>query len=421
MTTATSSPLLKILGIGAALAAFIIIVHFSTRDKTNDTVESADRTPTVPTVSGDLDETSETIRTLSAQITQLQGDMQSLSEQNQNLQLESQQLRENVVRQEEEKARTVEEQNRQANSLVDQIAGRLDSAWQQPQTVEGTMQPEVPQSKGPRIVWIAPLGQSLSTPQPQNATQAVSFTDPVKETIPTVLPVHTIPDNATLTDSTLMTALVGRVPVGNNDVTDPFPFKVIFGAENLASNGIKIPGVVGMVASGTTVGDWTLSCVRGKVTSMTFTFEDGTISTIKDKGDLAYISDPMGVPCVTGQRISNASNYLAGRMVAAAAQGIAESFSRASVDQQIGLFGGEASNVKKPGQLAISSMAVDASRELKDYLEDRLAQTFDAVYVAPGAKVALHIEEEIPIDFNPNGRKVFHGDVQSTAAAPSLD
>jgi integrating conjugative element protein (TIGR03752 family) len=61
-----------------------------------------------------------------------------------------------------------------------------------------------------------------------------------------------VPRNATLIGSTAMTALVGRVPI-QGQVRDPMPFKVITGAENLAANGLRLPGVQGMVWSGTAV------------------------------------------------------------------------------------------------------------------------------------------------------------------------
>ena len=47
-------------------------------------------------------------------------------------------------------------------------------------------------------------------------------------------------------------------------------------AENLAANGLRVPGVQGMVWSGTAIGDWTLSCVTGRVDSVTFVFDDGS-------------------------------------------------------------------------------------------------------------------------------------------------
>ncbi len=55
-------------------------------------------------------------------------------------------------------------------------------------------------------------------------------------------PFFTIPKNATLVNSTALTALVGRVPLGGQ-VNDPYLFKVIIGRDNLAANGIESPGV----------------------------------------------------------------------------------------------------------------------------------------------------------------------------------
>jgi integrating conjugative element protein (TIGR03752 family) len=74
-------------------------------------------------------------------------------------------------------------------------------------------------------------------------------------------PYYTVPRNATLVGSTGMTALIGRIPT-QGQVQDPFPFKVIVGADNLAANGIEIPGVDGMIFGGTATGDWALLCAR---------------------------------------------------------------------------------------------------------------------------------------------------------------
>ncbi|MBC8946338.1 integrating conjugative element protein [Xenorhabdus indica] len=75
-------------------------------------------------------------------------------------------------------------------------------------------------------------------------------------------PVYTLPENATLVGSQAMTALLGRVPI-NGTVTDPYPFKILIGKDNLTANGIELPEVEGAVVSGSASGDWTLSCVRG--------------------------------------------------------------------------------------------------------------------------------------------------------------
>ena len=136
-------------------------------------------------------------------------------------------------------------------------------------------------------------------------------------------PVYTVPTNSTLMGSVAMTALIGRVPI-DGTVNDPYPFKVLVGPDNLTANGIDIPDVAGAVFSGTASGDWTLSCVRGQVRSITFVFNDGTIRTIprRPRGQPAeqpaarwfgLDQRPHGIPCVSGERRSNASSTSARR------------------------------------------------------------------------------------------------------------
>jgi integrating conjugative element protein (TIGR03752 family) len=124
--------------------------------------------------------------------------------------------------------------------------------------------------------------------------------------VKTAKPVYTVPTNSTLMGSVAMTALIGRVPI-DGTVNDPYPFKVLVGPDNLTANGIDIPDVAGAVFSGTASGDWTLSCVRGQVRSITFVFNDGTIRTIPEdregnqqnnqqRDGLGWISDPARHP-----------------------------------------------------------------------------------------------------------------------------
>ena len=79
--------------------------------------------------------------------------------------------------------------------------------------------------------------------------------------------------------ATAWTAVIGRIPV-KGTVSDPMPFKVLVGAKNLAANGLELPPELeGMVFSGHAVGDFTLRCSSGKLDSVTFVFNDGTIRT----------------------------------------------------------------------------------------------------------------------------------------------
>lgn len=159
--------------------------------------------------------------------------------------------------------------------------------------------------------------------------------------------VYTVPSNSTLMGSIAMTALIGRVPI-DGTVNDPYPFKVLIGPDNLTANGIDIPDVAGAVVSGTASGDWTLSCVRGQIRSVTFVFHDGTIRTVPEDGNqdqrggqasanstttttpgLGWISDPYGIPCVSGERRSNAQQYLGSQaLITAACAGLRRALAR---------------------------------------------------------------------------------------------
>ncbi len=93
-------------------------------------------------------------------------------------------------------------------------------------------------------------------------------------------PYFTIPENATLMGATAMTAIVGRIPVDGR-VQDPMQFKLLLGPNNLAANGHFLPrDLSGIVVSGIAIGDMNLSCSEGIVQSMTFVFNDGAVRTV---------------------------------------------------------------------------------------------------------------------------------------------
>ena len=65
------------------------------------------------------------------------------------------------------------------------------------------------------------------------------------------------------------------------------------------------------------------------------------------------------------------------------------------------------------------------SREVAQWLRERQAQSFDAVFVPAGIELAIHIDRELPIDFHSNGRKLHHanpyGNQKVTATVSALD
>jgi integrating conjugative element protein (TIGR03752 family) len=284
-------------------------------------------------------------------------------------------------------------------------------------------------SKGPSFpTSFGPAQKTLSGAADTVAEVGEKATTPAK-------PVYTVPTNATLMGSIAMTALIGRVPV-DGTVNDPYPFKVLIGPDNLTANGIDIPDVAGAVVSGTASGDWTLSCVRGQIRSVTFVFQDGTIRTVPEdsgnanggtssnssqngqngstntiEGGLGWISDPYGIPCVSGERRSNAEQYLGSQaLITAAGAGAAALIPKG--DNNYSFVGG--SNGQTLGTVGISGneamgrILAGGVEQMSQWVDKLYGQAFAAIYVPPGAKVAVHLEHPLNIDYDLKGRRVNH-------------
>ncbi|WP_127958565.1 TIGR03752 family integrating conjugative element protein [Serratia microhaemolytica] len=242
----------------------------------------------------------------------------------------------------------------------------------------------------------------------------------------TTTPVYTVPENATLVGSRAMTALLGRVPI-NGTVTDPYPFKILIGKDNLTANGIELPEVEGAIVSGSASGDWVLSCVRGQVNSITFVFADGTLRTVPQPdangnntgngnsqnktgtdGGIGWISDNDGIPCISGTRKTNAGTYLPSLFALSAAAAAGEAISEGQYTTQNNVNGITSTLTGSAGQAALGKALSGGMSETTDWLKQRYGQTFDAIYVPPGATVAVHITRQLAIDYDTQGRKVHH-------------
>ncbi|GFE79156.1 integrating conjugative element protein [Steroidobacter agaridevorans] len=236
----------------------------------------------------------------------------------------------------------------------------------------------------------------------------------------TTRPIYTVPANSTLMGAVAMTALIGRIPV-DGAIDDPYPFKVLIGADNLSANGVELPEVAGAIASGTASGDWTWSCVRGQIRSITFVFHDGTIRTVGStasgngttgdtlRSGLGWISDPHGIPCVSGLQRSNAQQYLTSRsLITAAGAGAASLIDSDSGSISYVSPAGSLGTVGISGNEAMGRILSGGVQDLAQWVNKLYGQAFAAVYVPPGAKVAIHIEQPLAIDYDAAGRKVNH-------------
>ena len=259
---------------------------------------------------------------------------------------------------------------------------------------------------------------------------------------PEAEPYYTIPENATLTRATAMTTLVGRVPIDGR-VQDPMQFKLVIGRENLAASGQYLPDdISGIIVSGIAVGDMALSCTEGLIQSLTFVFDDGTIRTVSQRSNgassglgagssgggmalasaskLGWISDEFGNPCVPGKFVTNAPAYLTDVVGAKALSTAGAAIAAAqttTVNGASALGSTTTSTVTgSVGKNVLGKVASSGSDELVNWLTKRLNNSFDAVVVRAGTRVAVHIEQSISIDKEPEGRKLDYARGRSNLA-----
>ncbi|MCG9692873.1 TIGR03752 family integrating conjugative element protein [Vibrio sp. Isolate22] len=225
------------------------------------------------------------------------------------------------------------------------------------------------------------------------------------------MPVYTLHRGTMLADAVSMTALMGRIPL-NGQVTDPYPFSMILGRKNLMASGFTLPDVQGAIVTGTVTGDWSLSCVRGVVESIDFIRADGSIlsypeeletvdsgfdgSSIKTT-DLGFLADPNGNPCLTGERISNAPEYLTTKGLLDAASAAANAV---AISQQTISVDGSTSTSALTGNAAKNAAAESAAAftgTVSEFIEARMGSSFDVVYTPPGTKASIHLRKPVTL------------------------
>lgn len=393
----------------------------------------------------------DTVATLVAQVKQLRNELQTALNDNKNHKADNERLRqrEQAIDQrvqralDSERDRLREERNtiagdqQQTQGLLNELQRRLDSMGQPGGNVElpiglGLQDGDGEAFKRDEVRWIEPAdqkpaeaekvgngGTGFSLPKLEAAADTLTETGAKAIGVSSHKPFYTVPANSTLMGSIAMTALIGRVPV-DGTVNDPYPFKVVIGADNLTANGIDLPEVTGAVVSGSASGDWTLSCVRGQIRSITFVFQDGTIRTLPEEtqgqalgatteGGLGWISDPYGIPCVAGERRSNAQQYLGTQaLITAAGAGAASLIKSDNGTAFVSNGNNTLGTVGISSDEAMGRILSSGVQDMSQWVNKLYGQAFAAVYVEPGAKVAVHIEQPITLDYDPTGRKVDH-------------
>lgn len=404
----------------------------------------------------DGDTPRDTVATLVGQMKQYRSEMEEMRTSSAMLVKENQRLREQSGNVESrinqainrERETFSNEIQKQQTSMLDNFQQKLNQLSQKSPTMASDIPPGLglddPSIPAGSIRWVEPADALSVDKRGQAVASGVQFPSSFgnagdnaiskqkkeflavakgERAIEEATPIYTLPENSTLTGSVAMTALLGRVPV-NGSVTDPFPFKVLIGRDNLTANGIELPDVEGAIISGTASGDWTLSCVRGTVHSMTFVFRDGTIRTVpqatnkansdSNKGqgsEIGWLSDPHGLPCIPGERKSNAAEYIGSQFLLAGSSAAADAFANGQTTTTVD--GGSVTSAVtgSSGQYVLGQALGGGLKETADWFQQRYGQMFDAIYVPPGHPVAIHITRQIPVDYEKQGRKVKYAPV----------
>lgn len=356
------------------------------------------------------DSAAESLDTLTVQWTTTEQRVKSIVDQNTQLQQENKTL----LQQLQDKT---DQTNRTLTTTVTQLQSQVQALTAHPQTN--------PTDIAAPIQRVPELSESLQANAAPHAVTGQPNLDKNNPALSHSKPVLTIPANATAVQNRLMTALVGRIPV-KGVVTDPYPFKIVFSDDTLAANGLRVPNLKQMIVSGYTEGDLNLVSVRGWVTSLTFVFTDGVISTTSSNDNnigrytkenaLGYLSDATGNPFIRGKLITNAPAYVGVNVALGAAQGAANAFAQSQTTANTNNVGTSTSTVTgSVGAFVAGQSTSSAMGQVQQWWHDREEQSFDAVYVPTvnpkthqPQTVVVNFTREIHIDYDPQARKLFY-------------
>ena len=284
--------------------------------------------------------------------------------------------------------------------------------------------------------------ENLNSKRKALTDKAKTISTPPKSTELKGIPYYTIPAGSDLGHTTLLSALIGEVPVEGKLMQPLFPFSAIINRGDLmAANGIPLPPEVsGMKVNGYAIGVGSfldnISCVRAYVTSALFVFSDGHFVTVGkeqmngsaemvNNDNIGYLTTPYGNPCIKGQYFTNAPRVLAAMIAAGSIQGIGSAVSQWQMTTLAGEGGLTQSPTGSFGKYLVGGAVSEGSVKAADWLEKRIQGSFDMVFVPASigyrpTQMSLHITQTINLDKEPNGRLLNYGRSQQTTHDFSL-
>ena len=256
------------------------------------------------------------------------------------------------------------------------------------------------------------------------------------------IPYYTIPAGSDLGRTTLLSALIGEVPVEGKLMQPLFPFSAIINRGNLmAANGIPLPpNIAGMKVNGYAIGVGSfldnISCVRAYVTSALFVFDDGHFVTVGkeqmtgttemvNNESVGYLTTAFGNPCIKGQYFTNAPRVLAALMASDGIKGFGNALSQWQMTYTANANGATGTPTGSMGNYALGGALSQGTVKAGDWLEKHIQGSFDMVFVPASigyrpTQLSLHITQTINLDKETNGRVLDYGHLQQTAHDFSL-
>ena len=228
--------------------------------------------------------------------------------------------------------------------------------------------------------------------------------------------VFTIPENSTLIGAKLASRIIAIIPK-NGSVSNPMGFKVVVPAKILAANGFEIDGLKNAHLGGYAVGNYSLQCARGYITSFTFIFEDGRIAQVgnnlSSKGNdsvgsntLAVLTDRAGTECVSGTRHSDAAYYIGTNILLGAASNGANALAQSQETVEQGTIGSSSSVTGDPGKFVLGESLSSGINQGTAHINQLWNSTTDIILVDIDSEVNIEVKQEIKIDYDKSQRKV---------------
>ncbi|MBA2648193.1 MAG: TIGR03752 family integrating conjugative element protein [Legionella sp.] len=256
------------------------------------------------------------------------------------------------------------------------------------------------------------------------------------------IPYYTIPAGSDLGRTTLLSALIGEVPVEGKLMQPLFPFSAIINRGDLmAANGIPLPpNISGMKVNGYAIGVGSfldnISCVRAYVTSALFVFDDGHFVTVGkeqmtgtaemvNNESLGYLTTAFGNPCIKGQYFTNAPRVLTALVAADGVKGFGNALSQWQMTYTANANGAAEIPTGSLGKYALGGALSQGTAEATDWLKKRIQGSFDMVFVPASigykpTQLSFHITQTIKLDKQTKGRVLDYGHLQQTVHDFSL-